>query len=218
MLPFHHILQKYNVVPKGVIHVGSHFAQEHDEYLKMGVDYMVYIEPSKPTFEILLKKFGGKRDSIQDDGSRVVLFNLACGAEYLGMQPMNVSPFNEGQSNSLLSPHLHLEQHPEVKFTDTEMVEVQALDNLVIDYDKCNIIVADVQGYELEVLKGGVGRLKKADAVYIEVNRDATYSGNALIDDVDVFLLQHGFERVETYWPSPSWSWGDAIYISKTLL
>ena len=38
------------------------------------------------------------------------------------------------------------------------------------------------------------------------------------IDEMDEFLAEFGFERVETYWPSENWSWGDALYIRKTLL
>lgn len=74
----------------------------------------------------------------------------------------------------------------------------------------------DVQGYEGEVLKGATETLKGIDVVYTEVNRGSTYKGNALIEEIDEMLSE--FTRVETYWPSPNWTWGDACYVRKTLL
>lgn len=81
---------------------------------------------------------------------------------------------------------------------------------------KYNIFAMDVQGYEGEVLKGATETLKGIDVVYTEVNRGSTYKGNALIEEIDEMLSE--FTRVETYWPSPNWTWGDACYVRKTLL
>jgi hypothetical protein len=60
-----------------------------------------------------------------------------------------------------------------VKFPSQESVEVHLLD----DYDchNYNFINMDVQGYELEVLKGGAETLNHVDYVYCEVNRDEVY-------------------------------------------
>jgi hypothetical protein len=71
----------------------------------------------------------------------------------------------------------------------------------------------DVQGYELEVLKGATETLKRVDYVYCEVNRDEVYEGNAYVEELDEFLSSYGMERVETSWEGQIW--GDALYIKK---
>ena len=73
----------------------------------------------------------------------------------------------------------------------------------------------DVQGYELEVFKGGKKTLEKIDYVYCEVNRGEMYEGNPLIEELDVHLGEYGFERVETHWPETWYKWGDALYIKN---
>ena len=109
---------------------------------------------------------------------------------------------------SLLKPKKHLEEHPEVTFPETETVEIHTLD----DYynPQYNFLNIDVQGYELEVLKGGTKTLENIDAMIVEVNRDEMYEGCPMIEDIDNFLDGFGFKRVTEVWQSISW--GDALY------
>ena len=74
----------------------------------------------------------------------------------------------------------------------------------------------DVQGYELEVLKGGIKTLENIDYVYCEVNRDEVYENNALIQEIDEFLSSYDLVRVETDWMGGTW--GDAFYINQKFL
>jgi len=71
----------------------------------------------------------------------------------------------------------------------------------------------DVQGYELEVLKGGLETLKQVDYVYCEVNRDEVYENNAYVEEIDKFLSDYDMTRVETDWAGDIW--GDALYIRQ---
>jgi hypothetical protein len=73
------------------------------------------------------------------------------------------------------------------------------------------LINIDVQGYELEVFKGGKDFLNEVDYIITEVNRDEVYKGCAKIDELDSFLAPYGFNRVETTWDGGTW--GDAFYI-----
>jgi hypothetical protein len=141
----------------------------------------------------------------------------ACGAEEAEMT-MNVSHNNQGQSNSLLAPKLHLQQHPEVVFTDTEKVNVIPLDKLPFIKEDYNFLAMDVQGYELEVLKGATETLKHIDCIMTEINTDSTYDGNAFVWELDAFLDFYEFKRVETSMASPSVTWGDAVYLKSHLL
>ncbi len=215
------IVQKYNLDIKGVIQVGAHWAEEHDIYTNLGVENIVYIEPCSDAFSKLLERFNPNEGAIVDEvwyGRRngVLIINCAC-ADYRGDDiEMKVSDNNQGQSNSLLSPKLHLQQHPEVVFADTELIKVRLLDDLSFDKHSYSLLVMDVQGAEGLVLKGATETLKHIDIIYTEINTDYTYANNMLVGEMDELLNE--FERVETYMPSPNWSWGDAIYIRRSLL
>jgi len=118
---------------------------------------------------------------------------------------------NEKQSSSILKPKVHLTHHPHVKFPSKETVEVHLLDEY--DCHDYNFINMDVQGYELEVLKGGLETLKQVDYVYCEVNRDEVYENNAYVEEIDKFLSDYNMTRVETDWAGEIW--GDALYIRQ---
>lgn len=72
----------------------------------------------------------------------------------------------------------------------------------------------DVQGYELEVLKGGSSTLQYIDYLYCEVNRNEVYEGNAYIQELDDYLFSYNMKRVETSWWDDG-DWGDALYIKE---
>ena len=189
---------------RGIVHIGAHYGEEIQEYVDNGIQKITVFEPLSKNFNILSQRMQYVNADIQ--GHQVAL----------GSKKGNATMFlssNEAQSSSILKPKQHLELHPDVSFNGTEQVEVSLLD----DYDigESNFINIDVQGYELEVFKGGKKTLEKIDYIYCEVNRDEVYEGNAMVEDLDEFLSSYGFERVETKWPETYYTWGDALYIKK---
>jgi hypothetical protein len=71
----------------------------------------------------------------------------------------------------------------------------------------------DVQGYELEVLKGASKFLSHIQFIYCEVNRAEVYEGCPMIEEIDQFLGEYNFERVDTNWAGDTW--GDALYVKR---
>ena len=189
---------------KGIVHIGAHYGEEIQEYVDNGIQKITVFEPLSKNFNILSQRMQHVNANIQ--GHQVALGSKK------GTATMFLSS-NEAQSSSILKPKQHLELHPDVSFDGTEQVEVSLLD----DYDigESNFINIDVQGYELEVFKGGKKTLDKIDYIYCEVNRDEVYEGNAMVEDLDEFLSSYGFVRVETKWPETYYTWGDALYIKK---
>ena len=189
---------------RGIVHIGAHYGEEIQEYVDNGIQKITVFEPLSKNFNILSQRMQHVNANIQ--GHQVALGSKK------GTATMFLSS-NEAQSSSILKPKQHLELHPDVSFDGTEQVEVSLLD----DYDigESNFINIDVQGYELEVFKGGKKTLEKVDYIYCEVNRGEVYEGNAMVEELDEFLSSYGFERVETKWPETYYTWGDALYIKK---
>ncbi len=106
---------------------------------------------------------------------------------------------NRGMSSSVLPFGTHVERHPNVSYVTHIELVTRTLDSVVAEASATgyNLLVVDVQGYELEVLRGAEQALAHADCVYSEVNVDELYRGCALLPDLDRFLETRGFARVE---------------------
>jgi FkbM family methyltransferase len=74
-------------------------------------------------------------------------------------------------------------------------VAVQALDDCWsgLDPGDRNLLKIDVQGGELDVLRGAVHALRSISWVYVEVSFVELYDGQPLYHDVADFLGEHGF-------------------------
>lgn len=194
------ILPNHNV--RGIIHIGGHHGQEWSVYYKYKVP-VIFIEPCSRAFKILEEKFAGNE--------MITLFNYAMGSEEFKTEMYIEKTYNLGASNSVLKPKIHLEQYPEIQFTEREEVLVRTLDSLPFDKSQYNILVIDTQGYELEVLKGAKETLKNIDCIYTEVNREEMYEDCAMVSEVDEYLKD--FTRTSADWRGGRW--GDAVYVKK---
>lgn len=139
------------------------------------------------------------------------LINKACG-NHTGEIEMFVDSRNGGCS-SVLEPTLFRQQYPEIDFPGKITVPITTLDREVPSEHEYNFLNIDVQGYELEVLKGGSKTLEKIDYVYSEVSNQQLYKDCCLIDEIDMFLSGYNFKRVQTDWIGGTW--GDALYIKS---
>lgn len=202
ILNFTELKKKYSMNISGIIHVGAHYGEEIEEYIYNGIQDIILFEPLTECFDILEKRVSNLNANIE-------AHQVALGSSS-GKVKMYLSD-NKKQSSSILKPKVHLTHHPHVKFNGTEEVEINILDNY--NTKKFNFLNMDVQGYELEVLKGGIETLNHVDYIYCEVNRDELYEGNAYVQDIDNFLLNYNMIRVETKWEGELW--GDALYIKK---
>jgi len=162
---------------KGVVHIGAHYGEEIQEYVDNGIQKITVFEPLSENFDILSQRLQNVNADIQG-------YQVALGSKK-GTATMYLSS-NEAQSSSILKPKEHLEHHPDVSFDGTEEVEVDTLDTF--DIGESNFINIDVQGYELEVFRGGQKTLQQIDYVYCEVNRGEMYEGIPMVEELDEFL------------------------------
>ncbi len=201
-LDFEQLFQKYQLKIRGIIHIGAHYGQEYEIYQKFRIANLVFFEPLSQNFEILKSHVG----------ENAKLFQKAMGNENKKVK-MYVESANNGMSSSILKPKKHLEQYPNIVFDSEEIVEMVRLDEILEDKENYNFITIDVQGYELEVFKGSRETLKNIDYILTEVNRDELYENCARVEQLDEFLGQFDFQRVETNWEGETW--GDAFYLKS---
>lgn len=203
LLNFDSLYIKYNLKIKGVLHIGAHFGQENLAYKKYQIKNKIFFEPLPHTFAKL-------KENVKDG----VLINKALGNE-TGSKLMYLELDNQSQSSSILKPKLHLSQYPWIKFNSMVKIEMVRLDDVEFDREDFNFINIDVQGYELEVFKGGINTLNHIDYIMTEVNRDEVYEKCARVEELDEFLGGFGFKRVEVTWEGRTW--GDAFYIKNKI-
>jgi FkbM family methyltransferase len=212
------ILNRVHVT--GVIHVGGYVGEEFGSYKGHGIKHMLFFEPQRRMYELLIRRIA---PLITDEN--IIVFNLALG-NFNGKKEMYISydstdpllPIPGSASSSLLTPKKHLTEHPTVKFPTKESVDVRRLDEIFkenkIDPKNFNMMNIDVQGYELEVLKGSVDTLDNIEFIMAEVNNDELYENCTLIDELDSFLSTFNFERKLLDWVCPMW--GNAFYVKDS--
>lgn len=198
---FNILNNKYNFKIKGIIHIGGHYGEEYELYKSLNVP-VIFFEPLSNNYNVLKNKVGHDLN--------IQTFQCALGNENK-IVAMNVETANNGQSSSILKPKKHLEQYPHITFNSTEEVNMFRLDDIDLDLNQYNFLNIDVQGYELEVFKGAFETLKNVDYIISEVNRDEVYENCPHIDELDEYLFQFKFKRVETNWAGGIW--GDALYV-----
>ena len=200
-----YFLKKYHTEINNVVQVGAHFGQELKYFKQYNFKNIYLFEPNKHAVEIL------KSNTI--NSKNIKIFQLALGNEN-NIRLMNYSNENYGQSSSLLEPELHKKVQPSISFKDKFEVNVKKFKDLGIN--NIDFLIMDVQGFELEVLKGFENKLDDVKFIFTEVNRDYLYKNNVLVRDLDSYLLGKGFIRILTSWRTADMPWGDALYVRKS--
>ena len=128
--------------------------------------------------------------------SRFRFFNLAL-SNISGNANFNIS--SSPDNSSMLAPtNLNLSLYSQTKLVDSCSVKTDTLSSFAHLYlGSCTLLKIDVQGSELQVLKG----LKKSDYlsiyyIYIEVSDCELYEGQASRDELTKYLASFGYKPI----------------------
>ena len=184
---------------RGIIHVGAHEGQEYDDYNEYFYPNVPihWFEPQKDVYKILEKNLSGKLNNY--------FYNFALGSKNEEL-PIWRESQNSGQSSSFSKPQKHLEVYPHISFEMSDSLEIRTLDSLNIMGP--NVLVIDVQGFELEVLKGAKETLNRIDHIFCEINSDKLYADSPTVDEINSLLSAKGFTLREDWWTSGNWGDG----------
>jgi FkbM family methyltransferase len=207
LIPFNHLFQKYNIHTSGVLHLGANTGQEFEEYARLGIREIIWVEALPDLFSELIKKVRATDDAlcicVSDKDDELVTFNVAS---------------NGGQSSSILEFGTHSKEHPSVVFTRQIEIRTSRIDSafkergIEIEEDDWFLNI-DLQGAELKALKGMDTLLHHFKYAYIEVNEKELYKGCPLVGEIDMYLAGFGFVGKEVKMTGAGW--GDKLYIRE---
>ena len=179
---------------KGILHVGAHRGTEAGAYDWFNKK-VIWIEADPEIYEDLeinIRKHYNQKSYCALLGSKNeknVNFYIsnndgACSSIYQFS--------NEVKNKKLWSDRLF--------FTSKKKtLEMKTLDSLVkekkIDISEYNYWIIDIQGAELDFLKGALDSLKSVIAIQIEISMENYYEGGAQWYDVKNFMINNNFEN-----------------------
>lgn len=181
-----------------IVHVGAHLAQEASEYEGYGAKCVLWIEADPETHGALEKVLRSRT------GETRHLSENALVSSSVG-EPVSFHRFNEGGASS--SVHRATEtlkaRFPNtgetgevLTLTTRSLPEILARHDLDPRAARQPMLVVDVQGHELEVLKGLGDTLKDFSLCTCEVSRVPYYNGGASFDEIDAHMRSNGFRLV----------------------
>ena len=124
--------------------------------------------------------------------SNVKLFITALG-DRADTVMLNVT--NRSDSSSIMEPTLQNEIFPGTHKVTSEKITISALTDVISDEEIIcpALLKIDVQGFELEVLKGALPKLSKFHYVLVEVSFIELYEEQPLAHKVDDLLRKNNF-------------------------
>jgi len=123
---------------------------------------------------------------------RITLHGVALGRSD-GTAPMNVTSFSD--ASSMLSVTDIGETTFGISVVEQVPIQIRTLDGYCPEnrLPAPDLMKLDVQGYELEVLRGAVNALKHCSAIISEVSFKRFYKEQCLFEDVVGFLYERSF-------------------------
>jgi FkbM family methyltransferase len=208
LIKFDTLVKKYGI-PRGIIHLGAHLAEELEDYLEHNQKDVVWIEGNPSLFDELHKRVS--------DAGHLLFCELLSDVDGVEMN-FNIAKnhYNGNyQSSSILDFGTHAVHHPNIVMESKLILRSKKISTIFsengLSFSDYNFVNIDLQGYELPALKGFGDAISGMDFIYSEVNTGEVYKGCTKIEELDEYLGSYGFQRVETEMTDAEW--GDAFYI-----
>ena len=205
-------IKQFELPKKGVIHIGAHEAQEASVYAQNELEPVLWFE----AIPILVER--ARQNLVQFPNQEIQ-------EALLWSEPDQEKVFhlasNDLGSSSVFDFHLHAASYPEVKMSDSLTLVTTTLDVEVSDFSKLTqevaYLVLDVQGAELEVLKGAVNTLQQFEVIMSEVSTRELYKGAPVYSNLVEWLSDQGFTLIAEDL-NHQVGWGDALFMKTSVL
>jgi FkbM family methyltransferase len=212
----HFLDRMRDVGPLGtVVHVGAHVGEEVEAYRAHDAERIVLVEANPASCDNLRARFDGASDidvlhaaaADHDGEARLLLHTNARG----GTESASLLPMRE---LARIVPSLNTPAAVEVPAHRLDSILASA----AVDPVDVGLLVLDVQGAELQVLRGASRALRGIRAVLTEVALIDLYEGAALEREVVDELRRAGFDPIDALYYElyegerrfPAW--GDVLF------
>ena len=180
------------------------------------------------TFEPLPSNFELVQKNITEYKSNSIFPFQLCLSDSIGETTFHVSSGNPenanaedwnygNKSSSLLAPAKTKDVHSWLKFEDEIIVQTSTLKQFCTTQNIAQIdfIHMDVQGAELMVLKGAQDFMQDINMIWLEVEAVELYAGQPLKNDIENFMQNNGFIKLEdtVYTTAGDQFWARKSYI-----
>lgn len=192
-----------------VEHEGQPFAESYGTVIDVGSNrgqFAVFARNKWPSARLLcFEPLPGPREvltRLAEELGNAKVFPYALSDED-GERRMHVARSDDSSSLLAATPR-QLEAFPDTVEIDELVVEVRRLDNLITEEDVSHpiLIKIDVQGAELDVLRGASGLLDAVREILVECSLVELYAGQPLLDDSVLFARDRGFRVIGLSPPS----------------
>jgi len=202
---------------KTIIDVGANRGNFiHLAQLRFAPKKAICIEPLQEAFLKLKQRY--------NNNPKFSLFNCALGASS-GQTEMEVNTHDEASSILPIRTEGELIfTHKDLRPIDKILIELKTVDQIVREENVTSVelLKLDVQGFELEVLKGAMETLPKTRVILSEISFYHQYEKGALFWDIHQFLKEKNFYLIDlgAYQTSKDGALlqGDAVFINKNLI
>ena len=171
-----------------IIDVGANKGEYTLELIHLGFKgYIESFEPISEAYKILSIR---SKNNKNWNTSRIAI------GDFDGESEINIAG-NINSSSLLNMLPRHIKSEPNSKYLRKERILVNRLDTLFsrnMILDKKIFLKIDVQGYELNVLKGAEFIINNIEGIQIEMSLEPLYEGSILYKDMIHFLEMKGFE------------------------
>lgn len=179
---------KFICKPKTVLHCGSHLGEENEIYMKFGIDTVWWVEAQARVCKVLRAKFGSEfvfEGALWSKSGETLDFHITDNSLSSSLYEIGSNKWN-------------------VKNVSIEKVVTITLDNILreIFLQKefaPELAVLDLQGAELEALRGGVNRVGELKYLLVEVSKKPVYKGVPDLELLELQLEAMGFKPVREF-------------------
>jgi FkbM family methyltransferase len=200
------VFQKWKIQPKGIIHIGANFCNERGFYMQAGCD------DSKVVWVEAIPEICGRCKQVFP---RAIILNEAVSDSERDIEFMVSS--NNGESSSILDFGEHAQIYPSVKEAGRIKMRTISLPNMLtkytLDVNSYDFLVMDIQGAEMNALRGMTDIITKFKFVVLEVSIFELYKSQGLLNDIMDFLRSYGFSMIDMEMNAEGW--GDALFTSS---
>ena len=207
LLDFTSLVAKYDLKITGILHLGANLAQEAREYSSLDIHNVVWVEANGDNIPAIKR-------AVEPYGHYVIeaLITDVDGDERM----FNITNY-DSMSSSIFDFGTHPTFSPDTVFVDHRVLTTSTVDSLMklhhqTVFSGINMLNMDLQGAEMLALRGARNFIKQVDIVMSEVNTAEVYVGCAQLEELDAFLGDEGFKRVETHMVGNQ-GWGDGLWL-----